>query len=171
MSCAPQLLPITLALRGSPAPKETPSLTASVPGGALAVGRWAVACAIAVCLLFAAAAVPAPAEPARRLPVQGVYDTCTPEQSGDGCASRLRLLSAAGFRVVTNGGAVVQVSNLGNVLNYASTARAYGMKVIWNLRVGVSDADLRRTPSRTGKRHKIDRLICHRGKACVLQTA
>src|SRR4051794_41942663 len=37
------------------------------------------------------------------LPAQGLYDTCDPASSQDGCASRVRMIGQAGFRVVTKG--------------------------------------------------------------------
>lgn len=103
-------------------------------------GLWASA-VLALCLLLPAA-LPARAEAAPKLPAQGVYDNCTPETSSDGCAARLQRLSAAGFEVVQNMGVASHVSNLTNILSYADTAHAHGVKVIWNLRPGLSDADL-----------------------------
>ncbi|MBA3299927.1 MAG: hypothetical protein H0U24_07635, partial [Thermoleophilaceae bacterium] len=102
--------------------------------------RWTTAFGLALCLLATSGA--ARAEAAPQLPAQGVYDHCTPQKSADGCASRLQRLSAAGFTVVQNMGIVSQAANLPNILNYANLAHRYGVKVIWNVRPGISDADL-----------------------------
>ncbi len=89
-----------------------------------------------------ALAGPAGAETQRPLPTQGVYDTCDPVRSPDSCASRLRRLSQAGFRVVQIMGISPQVTNLTAVLAYANAAQANGVKVIWNVRPGSSEVDL-----------------------------
>jgi len=102
--------------------------------------RWTAAFGLALCLLATSGAARADAAPG--LPAQGVYDNCAPEKSRDGCASRLRFLSAAGFTVVQNMGVGWQAANLPTTLGYANTAHANGIKVIWNLRPGMSDADL-----------------------------
>ncbi len=95
-----------------------------------------------VACLFLAVLVPARAEAAQKLPAQGVYDNCVPEKSRDGCASRLKLLSGAGFKVVQNMGIGWSATDLPTILSYANNAHAHGVKVIWNVRPGVSDADL-----------------------------
>jgi len=43
---------------------------------------------------------------------------------------------------VQNMGIVSQAANLPNILNYANLAHRYGVKVIWNVRPGISDVDL-----------------------------
>ena len=95
----------------------------------------AVACVASVALPSSAAAAPG-------LPAQGLYDNCDPARSRDRCESRLQLLSRAGFTVVQNMGISPQVTNLPAVLAYADAARAQGVKVIWNVRPGITDVDL-----------------------------
>jgi hypothetical protein len=54
----------------------------------------------------------------------------------------LRLLSSAGFKVVQNMGALPTLANLTQMIGYANSAQAHGVKVIWTLRSGQSDAEL-----------------------------
>lgn len=91
-----------------------------------------------LCVAFAVA-VPGHAE-AGSLPDQGVYDTCEPTRSPDYCESRLRRLSDGGFKVVV--GFVPQVAAVPAALAYADAARRQGVKVIWQLKSSLSDAEL-----------------------------
>lgn len=108
--------------------------------GAFVYARGAVA-ALALFLPASLAAPAAAAAPPAGLPTQGVYDSCSPPKSPDRCVSRLRLLSEAGFEVVQRMG-VVQVADLPALLIYSNAAHALGMKVIWDLRPGMSDVSL-----------------------------
>jgi hypothetical protein len=92
--------------------------------------------------LTAVATAPAQAAPATKLPTQGVYDQCDAGASRDACASRLRRLSQAGFKVVAVMGLSPRIENLTAVLAYATAAQANGIKVMWSVRPGIGDADL-----------------------------
>ena len=87
----------------------------------------------AVVLVLATCGVAGPAAAGTpTLPPQGVYDGCAPARSADGCASRLRRIGQAGFRVVVNGGVFEQTSEE-RLVAYAQTAAAAGVQVIWPL--------------------------------------
>ena len=86
------------------------------------------------------AAVPAAARPPE-LPPQGVYDMCTPAYSSDRCASRLRRIGDAGFRVVQNMHALHD-ADLSDILAFGDAAQANGLKVIWSLNGGSGRASL-----------------------------
>jgi len=96
--------------------------------------------AAALLCLAAVAAVPAAAQPPE-LPPQGVYDACTPAHSSDHCASRLRRIGDAGFRVVQNMQAL-RDADLPDILAFAGAAQANGVKVIWPLNGGSGRASL-----------------------------
>jgi YD repeat-containing protein len=66
------------------------------------------------------------------LPPQGVYDSCEPSTSRDGCVSRLERLGRAGFRVVYNG-SLLGGTSAAQVLAFAAAAHAAGLKLIWPL--------------------------------------
>jgi len=93
-------------------------------------------------LIAAVATSSALAAPAPRLPEQGVYDWCTPSKSPDHCASRLRHLSAAGFKVVQNMSAL-NGGDLSDIRAFADAARANGIRVIWSLNSGAGPLHLR----------------------------
>jgi len=97
---------------------------------------------VAAAFLCAAtvAAAPAAAQPPQ-LPPQGVYDTCAPAHSGDHCASRLRRIGDAGFRVVQNMSALHD-ADLPDLLAFAGAAQANRLKVIWSLNGGSGRASL-----------------------------
>ena len=80
------------------------------------------------------AAAPASAETAPRVPAQGVYDWCSPAESSDHCASRLRLIAEAGFEVVQNMSGLD--GKLSDVRAFADAAEANGVSVIWSLQHG-----------------------------------
>ena len=111
------------------------------PGMARPTAPW-VRTLVVLAALLAVALLPASAAAASNLPAQGMYDTCIPQDSRDGCSSRLRLLASSGFKVVQPMGMASEVSNLANMLSYANNASAHGLKVIWNVRPGLSDGDL-----------------------------
>jgi hypothetical protein len=111
-----------------------------LPGGARPHARRARTLPVLIFLLVAAA-LPARAEAAPSLPPQGMYDTCNPTTSRDRCASRLRLLSSAGFRVVQKMGAPT-VTDLPFAIEYADVAHRLGLKVMWQLRDGATDEQL-----------------------------
>ena len=96
-----------------------------------------------VLALLTAALVPSAAAAAAptQLPDQGLYDACDPVKSADRCQSRLRRMAAAGFKVVQKMG-VVQTEEMPYLLQYANDARSLGMKVIWQLRPPIGEADL-----------------------------
>lgn len=96
---------------------------------------------LSLCVV-AAVTAPAQAAPATKLPTQGVYDQCDAAVSTDACASRLQRLSQAGFKVVAVMGLTPRIENLTAVQAYATAAQANGMKVMWSVRPGISDAEL-----------------------------
>jgi hypothetical protein len=86
-------------------------------------------------LLLAVGAAGAQAD---ALPAQGLYDTCEPASSPDGCAGRVQRIGQAGFRVVTNG-SVFGPASAAQLLAYADAARAAGVQVIWPLHALASE--------------------------------
>src|SRR3954447_10991767 len=93
-------------------------------GRPLVLGAW-VGAAIAV-------AVPASGRAAGGLPEQGVYDQCVPAEWADHCASRLRRIARAGFKVVQNMRALDR-SDVPDIRAFADAAQVNGLKVIWSL--------------------------------------
>src|SRR3954463_13207218 len=79
-----------------------------------------------------AVAVPASGRAAGGLPEQGVYDQCVPAESADHCASRLRRIGRAGFKVVQNMRALDR-SDVPDIRAFADAAQVNGVKVIWSL--------------------------------------
>src|SRR3954447_26774724 len=77
-------------------------------------------------------AVSASASAAEGVPEQGVYDSCAPVKSADHCASRLRRIARAGFKVVVNM-AAPDGSGVSDIRAFADAAQANGLKVIWSL--------------------------------------
>ena len=92
-------------------------------------------------LLGSPGATPAATAAAPPLPPQGVYESCAPAGSPDGCASRLQRIGQAGFKVVVNG-SLLNGTSAQQIVAYADTAQAAGLQVIWPLHsVAFSDAD------------------------------
>src|SRR5215208_5069476 len=89
---------------------------------------------IALFLALVVAAPASAAETAPRMPAQGVYDWCSPAESSDHCASRLRLIAEAGFEVVQNMSGLD--GKLSDVRAFADAAEANGVSVIWSLQHG-----------------------------------
>jgi hypothetical protein len=105
---------------------------------------WAVLAPLLVALGALAVAAPAPASAGTppRVPPQGIYDSCDPTLSADGCASRLRRLGEAGFKVVVNG-PIFTRANADQLVAYAQAAQAAGISVIYPLHgTGLLQADL-----------------------------
>lgn len=65
------------------------------------------------------------------LPPQGLYDQCSPAQSGDACASRLAQMGGAGFKLVLNYTSWDATPD--QLVAFANNAAANGMQVIWPL--------------------------------------
>src|SRR3954452_23560074 len=94
----------------------------------LHVARAGLCALVAACAL-AVAPVGASAD---SLPLQGVYDACSPNQSRDGCASRLERIGGAGFQAVINGWAFNGLTPA-RIQAYAQAASSAGVEVIWPL--------------------------------------
>jgi hypothetical protein len=87
--------------------------------------RVLLAAVLTACLATAAPAA------AADLPPQGLYDQCSPAQSGDACASRLGQMGQAGFKLVLNYTSWDATPQ--QLTAFADAAAASGMQVIWPL--------------------------------------
>jgi hypothetical protein len=96
---------------------------------------------LAALTLTAALGLPSSAAGAPRVPPQGLYDTCAPADSPDGCLFRLRVIAFAGFKVVQPMNAF-RGADRPDILGFADAAHAHGLKVIWTLNSGPDRANL-----------------------------
>ena len=65
------------------------------------------------------------------LPPQGLYEGCAPHRNASRCLDRLKMMAAAGFKLVLNYDQLYGTSD--QQLAYAEQAHSLGMKVIWDM--------------------------------------